>query len=119
MVDQGLIIPAARFFHLIAEPIQNVVVYADGDAGLSLWRRDHRAAFAFSEIVFLLFVHKIEYMYNCTQMQAVFSDIPPQIKNTGAFIPVFSRYFATHHYYQLATKPLSRLPFAIARVRVP
>src|SRR5271157_6134096 len=51
VIDDGLVIAAARVFHLIAEVIEDVAIQPDRDALLPRRQRQYRAAFSFAEVV--------------------------------------------------------------------
>jgi hypothetical protein len=50
-VDEGLVITAARRVDLILEPLEEVLVEADRDAGLSRGHRDDRSTPALAEVI--------------------------------------------------------------------
>ena len=52
LIDQSLVIAAASSVDLLAEPVENVVIKADGDASLALRDGEDRAALSSAEIVF-------------------------------------------------------------------
>jgi hypothetical protein len=54
VVDQTLVVTAASLVHLVAEPIQKVVIEADGHPGLAGRDREHGSPFALAEVIFLL-----------------------------------------------------------------
>src|SRR5712692_2977154 len=54
LVDQSLIVTSASPIHLLAKPVQNIIIQPDRDSGLALRNRDDWSAFASAEIVFTL-----------------------------------------------------------------
>jgi hypothetical protein len=51
VVDEGLIVSATCEMNLLAKPVEDVVVEADGDAGFVGAEGSNRAAFALAEVV--------------------------------------------------------------------
>jgi hypothetical protein len=51
VVDEGLVVAAACEVHLLAKPVEDVVVEADGDAGFVGGEGADWAAFALAEVV--------------------------------------------------------------------
>ena len=60
-IDEGLVVPAPRGMDLGSEPLQYIVIEANGDARFPLRDRDHRSVLALAEIVFFAHLHLPSY----------------------------------------------------------